>query len=139
LAPAPAATVAHKAGRPNASLSRGKLLGALWRSLVALGGVALGTYIMLNHRRHAGHDALPSNTELLMEVASVQRFVEDLSLVRVIDTDKLGSKTALSDAANRPQPTFGAPSAQPRAGLAASPGHRSPELASTPEQWRRVQ
>jgi hypothetical protein len=136
VAAAPSATVQRTATRPNAAFSRGTLLGALMAFFgLAIGGVALGTYIMLNTGGMPVHEALPSNTELLVEVASVQRFVEDLSLVQVIDADKLASKQLLSDAATALSATFGVSGAQANALVlaASSLGVGARKLGSAPE------
>jgi hypothetical protein len=134
--PPPTAAEQRKAAGPKTSSSRGTLLGALMAFFgLALGAVALGAYIMFNTGGTLVHAAVPSDTELLFEVASVQRFVEDLSSVRVIDADALAARRLLSDAASAISASFGVSSSQANALIlaASSLGVGARKLATAPE------
>ena len=126
----------RKATGAKAASSRGTLLGALMAIFgLAIAAAALGSYIMFNTGGMPVHAALPNDTELLFEVASVQHFVEDLSAVRVLDADKLASKQLLSDVATALGATFAVSSAQANALVlaASSLGVGARKLGSSPE------
>ncbi|HEX3853312.1 MAG TPA: hypothetical protein VHW01_20250, partial [Polyangiaceae bacterium] len=119
-----------------ASSNRGTLLGALMAFFgLAIGAVAIGTYTMFSTGGTPAHAALPSDTELLVEIPNVPRFAGDLAKVRALDAPSLVSKQFLGDLAAELSSTFGVSKTQASALIAAasSLGFGARKLASAPE------
>ncbi|HEX7452739.1 MAG TPA: hypothetical protein VF294_10655, partial [Polyangiaceae bacterium] len=119
-----------------ASSSRGTLLGAIMAFFgLAIGAVAIGTYTMFSTGGTPAHAALPNDTELLVEIPSVQRFTSHLGAVRVLDVQSLVSKQMLSDLTADLSATFGVSKAQASLliGAASSLGFGARRLSTEPE------
>ncbi len=135
ITPAPEGLAAR--ARPAAGQQKGTNRAMLFGAVLAffglaIGAVAIGTYVMFNTGGMPAHAAMPSDTELLFEIASVRGTVANLSMVRGLDTKKLAlldnTTTALSA-------SFGVPKARVSALMlaASSLGVGARKLASAPE------
>jgi hypothetical protein len=116
--------------------NRGLLLGALLAVFgLALAAMTLSAYVMFNNGGMPARGAVPSDTELLLEVTSVPQLLADLSAVRVLDPSKLASKQLLDDAATDLSQSFGVSKSRADELIltASSLGVAGRKLSSAPE------
>ncbi len=135
ITPAPEGLAAR--ARPAAGQQKGTNRGMLFGAVLAffglaIGAVAIGSYVMFNTGGMPAHAAMPGDTELLFEITSMRGAVGNLSTVRGLDSKKLA---LLDDTANALSASFGVTKAKTSALMlaASSLGVGMRKLASAPE------
>jgi hypothetical protein len=121
---------------PQPKNNRGLLLGAVLCIFgLALAAVAIGSYVMFNNGGMPPQSAVPTDTEVLLEVPNLRQTLGRLHDVRVLDANELVGKQLIEDAANDLSASFDVPKPRIDSMLlaASSLGVAARGLASAPE------
>lgn len=135
-APAEPAKPARKPAVPRPKKNRGLLLFAIFAFFgIAIGAAGVGAYVMFNNGGTPAHAAVPSDTELLLEIGSLHGVAKNLAAVRAFDANLASSAKLLDQAGAALSSRFeiAKPQATALVLAASSLGFAARHVASVPE------